>query len=179
VTSRGRPRVVSPAMLAEAASELFLEQGYHQTSVDDIANRAGVARASFFNYFPAKADVLFWDIDEALSAVEKLVVAGMEPLTAITAHADTIHHTDRPLIATQAETMSALEDVWRVGPARVERLRKIVAGQFPDSFTHWQITAALVSAALSWANDSDGGKSLSGALRESLKRVSHTLKHSL
>jgi AcrR family transcriptional regulator len=179
VTTRGRPRLVSPAMLAEAASELFLEQGYHHTSVDDIANRAGVARATFFNYFPAKADVLFWDIDDALTTVEKLVASGMEPLSAITAHADTIAHSDRPLIATQADTMAVMDDVWRVGPARVERLRKIIASQFPDSFTHWQVTAAVVSAALSWATDSDGGKTLSGAIHESLLRVSHTLEQSL
>jgi len=177
VTSRGRPRIASPPMLAEAAGELFLERGYHHTSVDDIASRAGVARATFFNYFPAKADVLFWDIDQSLSAIEDMVAAGAEPLVAITSHADTIDHTDRPLIATQAETMSVMEDVWRVGPARVERLRKVVASQFPDSFTHWQITAAIVSAALSWATDSDGGKTLSRAIDQSLDRVGHTLKH--
>jgi AcrR family transcriptional regulator len=165
-------------MLAEAAAELFLEQGYHQTSVDDIAHRAGVSRATFFNYFPAKADVLFWDVDDALSAIDNLIGSGVEPLTAITTHAGTIAHADRPLIATQAETMSALDDVWRVGPARVERLRKIVATQFPDSFTHWQITAAIVSAALSWATDSDGTKTLSGAIAESLRRVANTLEHS-
>jgi AcrR family transcriptional regulator len=178
VTSRGRPRLVSPAMLAEAAGELFLEQGYPHTSVDDIAHRAGVSRATFFNYFPAKADALFWDVDEALSTIEDMVEGGKDPLIAVTAHADTISQADRPLIATQAETMSVMEDVWRVGPARVERLRKILAGQFSDSFTHWQITAAIVSAALSWATDPDGDKTLSQAMTESLERVGHTLKNS-
>ena len=178
MTTRGRPRLVSPAILAEAASELFLEQGYHQTSVDDIATRAGVSRATFFNYFPAKADVLFWDVDNTLEAIEAMVADGVEPLTAIATHASTIAHTDRPLIATQAETMAVMEDVWRVGPARVERLRKIVAGQFPDSFTHWQVTAAIVSAALSWATDANNEKTLAVALQESLNRVAHTLKRS-
>jgi len=171
--------VVSPAMLAEAASDLFLERGYHHTSVDDIASRAGVSRATFFNYFPAKADVLFWEVDQALGTVEGMVTAGAEALSAITIHADTISHHDRPLIATQSETMSVVEDVWRVGPARVERLRKIIAGQFPDSFTHWQVTATIVSAALSWATDSDGGTTLSGQIAQSLERIGHTLKHPL
>ncbi len=165
-------------MLAEAASELFLEQGYHQTSVDDIAHRSGVSRATFFNYFPAKADVLFWDIDQALAIVEDMVAGGMEPLLAITSHADTIDPADRPLIATQAETMAVMDDVWRVGPARVERLRKIVASQFPDSFAHWQITAAIVSAALSWATHPEGAKTLSATVAQSLERVGHTLKAS-
>jgi len=166
-------------MLAEAASELFLEQGYHQTSVDDIAGRAGVSRATFFNYFPTKADVLFWDVDQALTAIEGAVAQGRGPLAAITSHVETISYTDRPLIATQAETMSVVEDLGRVGPARVERLRKIVASQYPDSFTHWQLTAAIVSAALSWATDSEMGEPLSSVMHESLERVGHTLKLSL
>ena len=47
VTGRpGRPKAISREMLAEAACELFLEQGYEQTSVSDIARRAGIARSS-------------------------------------------------------------------------------------------------------------------------------------
>ena len=166
-------------MLAEAATELFLERGYHHTAVDDIAHRAGVSRATFFNYFPAKADVLFWDIDQTLSAIEDSVMSGVTPLDAVSSHAQTIAQTDRPLIATQAETMAVLDDVGRVGPARVERLRKIVAAQIPDSFDHWQITAAIVSAALSWATDSDDTRELSTAIQDSLARVANSLKHPL
>ncbi len=179
MTSRGRPRTVSPAMLAEAATELFLERGYHHTAVDDIAHRAGVSRATFFNYFPAKADVLFWDIDQALTAIEEAVLAGVTPLEAIFSHAQTIAYTDRPLIATQAETMAVLDDVGRVGPARVERLRKIIASQFSDSFDHWQMTAAIVSAAMSWAMHSDDTRNLSVTIQDSVARVANSLKHPL
>lgn len=56
-------------MLEEAAYELFLEQGYDGTTVAEIARRAGVSRGTFFNYFPAKADVFWGDIDEALDAL--------------------------------------------------------------------------------------------------------------
>lgn len=72
----GRPRASSRETLAEAASELFLEQGYEQTSVADITQRAGVSRSSFFNYFSSKSDVL-WSgldarIDDALLALSAL-----------------------------------------------------------------------------------------------------------
>ncbi len=63
----GRPRASSRETLAEAASELFLEQGYEATSVSDIARRAGVSRSSFFNYFTAKDDV-FWAAFDARAA---------------------------------------------------------------------------------------------------------------
>ncbi|GAB3599532.1 TetR/AcrR family transcriptional regulator [Microbacterium tumbae] len=62
----GRPRASSRETLAEAACELFLEQGYEATSVADITRRAGVSRSSFFNYFSSKSDVLWSGIDERI-----------------------------------------------------------------------------------------------------------------
>ncbi len=56
-------------MLEEAACELFLEQGYAATSVADITRRAGVSRATFFNYIPAKSDLLWASVDDALEAL--------------------------------------------------------------------------------------------------------------
>ncbi len=47
----GRPKASSRETLAEAACELFLEQGFEATSIADITTRAGVSRSSFFNYF--------------------------------------------------------------------------------------------------------------------------------
>jgi AcrR family transcriptional regulator len=44
--------------LYEAAVTLFREQGYENTTVDQIARRAGVAKGTFFNYFPTKDAVL-------------------------------------------------------------------------------------------------------------------------
>lgn len=44
--------------LCEAAGELFREQGYQKTTVDQITRRAGLAKGTFFNYFPTKDTVL-------------------------------------------------------------------------------------------------------------------------
>ncbi|MGM7665957.1 TetR/AcrR family transcriptional regulator [Microbacterium sp. A93] len=63
----GRPRASSRETLAEAACELFLEQGYEATSVADITQRAGVSRSSFFNYFSSKSDVLWTGLDERIA----------------------------------------------------------------------------------------------------------------
>lgn len=41
------------------ADRLFLDQGYEETTVDAIAEAAGVSRRSFFDYFRTKEDVLF------------------------------------------------------------------------------------------------------------------------
>lgn len=44
--------------LYEAALSLFREQGYESTTVDQITRRAGLAKGTFFNYFPTKDAVL-------------------------------------------------------------------------------------------------------------------------
>lgn len=69
----GRPRASSRETLAEAACELFLEQGYESTSIVDITQRAGVSRSSFFNYFASKSDVLWREFDARIdSALDQL-----------------------------------------------------------------------------------------------------------
>jgi AcrR family transcriptional regulator len=45
--------------LEQAAGELFAERGYDQTTVADIAERAGLTERTFFRHFNDKREVLF------------------------------------------------------------------------------------------------------------------------
>ena len=45
--------------LQQAALELFLERGYEQVTVAQIAERAGLTRRSFFNHFTDKREIFF------------------------------------------------------------------------------------------------------------------------
>ncbi|MER6047937.1 TetR family transcriptional regulator [Streptomyces sp. BHT-5-2] len=45
--------------LEQAALELYTERGYEQTTVAEIAKRAGLTERTFFRYFPDKREVLF------------------------------------------------------------------------------------------------------------------------
>src|ERR1017187_9294575 len=47
--------------LALAALELFAERGYDNTTVIDIAQRAGLTKSTFFRHFADKREVLFGD----------------------------------------------------------------------------------------------------------------------
>lgn len=43
--------------LLESAFSLFIENGFHKTSISDIADRAGVAKGTFYLYFKDKYDI--------------------------------------------------------------------------------------------------------------------------
>ncbi|GAA4833570.1 TetR family transcriptional regulator [Saccharopolyspora rosea] len=70
-TADGRRRVRSA--LALAAMDLFAEQGFEATTVDQIADAAGVGRRTFFRYFRSKEDVVFPGHDERLAEVVELL----------------------------------------------------------------------------------------------------------
>lgn len=55
--------------LIDAAFELFGERGYELTTVDEIAERAGVGRTTFFRNFRSKDDVIFPDHARMLDAI--------------------------------------------------------------------------------------------------------------
>ena len=62
--------------LKKAALELFDEQGFENTSVIEISERAGVTTRTFFRYFPDKREVLFAGSDELGAVlVEKILHA--------------------------------------------------------------------------------------------------------
>jgi AcrR family transcriptional regulator len=83
--NRGRPRRASKVLLEDAAYELFLEQGFGGTTIDDITQRAGVSRNTFFNYFSAKTDVFWADIDRALTNLPRFLAATGPSLSPIEA----------------------------------------------------------------------------------------------
>ncbi len=54
VGRRERRKQANGERVLDCALRLFVEQGYHETSIDEIAARADVARGTVFNHFPRK-----------------------------------------------------------------------------------------------------------------------------
>ncbi|UOX90976.1 TetR/AcrR family transcriptional regulator [Amycolatopsis sp. FBCC-B4732] len=65
--------------LVEAAFALFAERGYDHTTIDDITERAGVGRTTFFRTFRAKEDVIFPDHEVLLQAIEARLAGSTGP----------------------------------------------------------------------------------------------------
>jgi AcrR family transcriptional regulator len=55
---RDRRRAETSREIITAAMALFASKGFDATTADDIAQLAGVSRATFFNYFPQKELIL-------------------------------------------------------------------------------------------------------------------------
>lgn len=53
--------------LSAVGIELFRNRGFDETSVDEIAEAAGIARRTFFRYFPSKNAVPWGDFDAHLT----------------------------------------------------------------------------------------------------------------
>jgi AcrR family transcriptional regulator len=57
-STMGRRALRTSTLIQDKAREVFFLKGYHGTKIEDIAEAAGVSRASFYTYFPSKRDVL-------------------------------------------------------------------------------------------------------------------------
>ena len=81
----GRRKVTSRVELERIALALFEERGFNETTVDDIAEAAGIGRRTFFRYYDSKNDVVWGDFDAMLTDFDKALSAAT---------------TDRPLFDT-------------------------------------------------------------------------------
>jgi AcrR family transcriptional regulator len=61
---RSRKRLATKQTISDAATLLFIERGFDNVTIDDIAEAADVGRMTVFNHFPRKED-MFFDRDEA------------------------------------------------------------------------------------------------------------------
>lgn len=57
-----RSRQAAYAEITRVAMRLFLDQGFEQTTIDQISSTAGISRRSFFRYFGTKEDIVLGDL---------------------------------------------------------------------------------------------------------------------
>lgn len=69
----GRRPATTPDRISNIALALFAEHGFEETSVDQIAEAAGIARRTFFRYFPSKNAVPWGAFDTHLADMRDLL----------------------------------------------------------------------------------------------------------
>src|SRR4051794_5867738 len=87
----GRWEPNASGRLREAAMALYVERGFEQTTVADIAERAGLTARTFFRYFADKREVLFGGseaLQERLVSALEAAPASASPMEAVAAALD-------------------------------------------------------------------------------------------
>src|SRR6476646_1043353 len=73
IVGMGRWEPNARGRLEQAALELYVERGYEQTTVAEIAERAGLTERTFFRHFADKREVLF----AGAGALQELLVTAV------------------------------------------------------------------------------------------------------
>lgn len=69
LSPRARRVAKTRRSIIDAARELIDDQGYDQTTIDQIADRADIAPRTFFRYFPSKEALIFAEFDELRNGI--------------------------------------------------------------------------------------------------------------
>ena len=142
--------------LVDAAFELFAERGYDHTTVDDIAERAGVGRTTFFRYYRSKDDVIFPGHDELIAAVRQRLATSSDN-TAIVAVTDAvrlvllryIEEGERARLRyALTSKVAALRDREIASAARYQRLFREFIANWMGPSEHSALRAELMAAAV-------------------------------
>lgn len=197
--SVGRPKLSSKQILEDAAAELFLEQTYTGTTIDQVARRAGVSRNTFFNYFGSKSDLLWVDVDTALDALDTALASAASTATAasaatfaaridtvcaaLAAVADQHPHSRVPLGFTQREIMGTSAELQASGLIRMSRAMSLIERSIgtptvpsgTDPLVVRSFAAAVVAAAaagaMHWASAGVARGELSDDIERAIRPV--------
>ena len=143
--------------LAVAAFALFDERGYEQTTVEDITERAGLGRTTFFRYYRSKDDVIFPDHDRLLEQIAERLRTSSHS-TALAAVSDAVrlvllHYISEGDLARRRYALTsrvpALRDREIASVARYQRqFREFIAGWMADTPEPDPLRAELMAASV-------------------------------
>jgi AcrR family transcriptional regulator len=173
--------------LEYAALELYSERGFENTTVTEIAERAGLSERTFFRYFADKREVLFWGsqaLQEFLARSVEEAPATASPLAAVTGAlekaASEIFEERRELLWRRQKIISANPELQERELIKLAALAKSITAalrrrgvqELPSSLAAEAGIAAFKVAFAAWAQGE--GRSLAQVVRaavEELERV--------
>ncbi|WP_031467179.1 TetR family transcriptional regulator [Sciscionella sediminilitoris] len=170
--------------LREAALSLYLERGFEQTMVTDIAEQAGVTARTFFRYFADKREVLFddsADLEEKALTVLDGLPATTSALDAVAAVLDTVAQMvggDRELARKRQAVIMANADLRErelikltsLSAALADRLRQRGIGDVEASLAAETSIAVFRVAFSRWATATDD-QDLQNIIHQTLDRL--------
>ncbi|WP_172329956.1 TetR/AcrR family transcriptional regulator [Mangrovicoccus sp. HB161399] len=111
---RERKKAATRKRILDCAAQMFREDGYEASRIEDIAEAAELSVATFYNYFGSKADLLLAAVLEETAMVMEAVEA------CIRAPVATLEEGFGAIVATYFRTsfQYSSREVWRMAVAR-------------------------------------------------------------
>ena len=117
--------------ILHAALEAVREKGYHQTTLDDIAERLGVRKTALYHYFPDKDSILYECHQESLAELDRI----MEESEACCAGpGERLAYLIREHARVMTDTLEGSPLAFEVGSLPEDRRAEIIAGR--DRYEH-------------------------------------------
>lgn len=66
---RQKRKIETKNRIFEVSGKLFKEKGFESTTIDEITKEAGIAKGTFFNYFPTKESLVFYFAEQKAELV--------------------------------------------------------------------------------------------------------------
>ena len=157
---RERKQVKTRGLLQAEALRLFREQGYAETSVNEIAEAVEVSPSTFYRYFPTKEDVVLYDaFDPILIEALRAQPSELNLIGAVRAAMTSVLGSSSGAMATQmqerSDLMLAVPELRRgmldAMLASVEPLAQVLGervGRSPDDFDVRNVVAAVIGVGL-------------------------------
>ena len=82
---RERKKQRTRQTIVDVGTRLFVEQGYQQTTLAQIAEEAEVSTSTFFNYFATKVDIVFCPLDLVTDSAQRRITGRADGEPAIRA----------------------------------------------------------------------------------------------
>jgi len=70
---KAKLREVRAELILDVAEEVLVEKGYHDTAMDEVAARAGIAKGTLYQHFPHKQDLGLALFERGLMLFEQIV----------------------------------------------------------------------------------------------------------
>jgi AcrR family transcriptional regulator len=173
---RERKKQRTREAIQREAMRLFQEQGYEATTIEQIAEAVEISPSTFFNYFPTKEDVVFYDPYDPMVISALLAGPPDEPLSAalrrtIREALSSVFQRDREMILTRSRLVLAVPAlrarIWEDLERSQEIFCALIAqrtGRDPHDFelrvTTLVLIMAVYAAAVEWMGQGGRGELL-------------------
>jgi len=175
--------------LEQAALDLYRERGFEQTTVAQIAERAGLTERTFFRYFADKREVLFWSQDMLQELAVTTIASQPDraaPITMVVAAFDAIAATfpqeRREFLRQRQAVITASEELQERDSLKLASLASAIAEALrqrgvtdPTAYLIAETGGAVSKVAyIRWISET-GPRTLSQILRESFDELKAVL----